>query len=94
MAVNIANGMDPKQKHLIPNIKKIKYPKTNSFFQVLSSDVKNLDGYNSYCFFCDEQHAATDTKLYDVLASSQGMRTNPLSFICTTAGYNLSGPYF
>ena len=94
MAVNIARGMDPKGKHLFPNIKKIKYPKTNSFFQVLSSDVKNLDGYNSYCFFVDEIHSAVDTKLYDVLASSQGMRNNPLSFICTTAGYNLSGPYY
>lgn len=94
MAVNIARGMDPKQKHLIPNIKRINYPKTKSFFQVLSSDVKSLDGYNSYCYFVDEMHASVDTKLYDVLASSQGMRTNPLSFICTTAGYNLSGPYF
>ena len=94
MAVNLAKGMDPKGKHLFPNIKKIRYPRTTSIFQVLSSDVKNIDGYNSYCFFCDEMHAAADTKLYDVLASSQGTRTNPLSFICTTAGYNLSGPYF
>jgi phage terminase large subunit-like protein len=60
---------------------------------VLASESATLDGYGSDMFIMDECHAQKDTKLYDVLASSQAARHNPLSFICTTRGFNLTGPY-
>ena len=47
---------------------------------------------NVQFFVQDEFHEAKDRRLYDVLASSQGMRTQPLAMVITTAGYNLDGP--
>lgn len=94
MCVGISKRMDPKRKHLRQTINRIKYDKKESFIQVLASEAASLDGYGSYFYVEDEFHAATDTKLFDVLASSQGARHNPLSMIVTTAGYNLTGPYY
>jgi phage terminase large subunit-like protein len=39
----------------------------------------------------DEAHEQKDSKLWDVLCSSQGMRDNPLACIITTAGFNKHG---
>lgn len=94
MCAAISKRMDPKRKHLRQTINRIKFDRKESFIQVLASEAASLDGYGSYFYVEDEFHAATDTKLFDVLASSQGARHNPLSFICTTAGYNLTGPYY
>lgn len=94
MCIGISKRMDPKRKHLRQTINRIKYDKKESFIQVLASEAASLDGYGSYFYVEDEFHAATDTKLFDVLASSQGARHNPLSMIVTTAGYNLTGPYY
>lgn len=67
---------------------KIKFDKTKSFLQVLSSDVSANDGWNSYLFVADEAHSYKDSKMYDVMKSSQGMRNNPLAIVITTAGFN------
>lgn len=67
---------------------KIKFDATKSFLQVLSSDANNNDGWNSYMFVADEAHSYPNSKMYDVMKSSQGMRNNPLNFIITTAGFN------
>lgn len=69
----------------------IKVPATKSIIQVLCSDSMTLDGYNSSCTLIDEMHAAKDWDLYNVLKSSQGMRTQPLTIVCTTAGFLLDG---
>lgn len=69
----------------------IKVPHTKSIIQVLCSDSMTLDGYNSSCTLIDEFHAAKDWELYNVMKSSQGMRLQPLTIICTTAGFLLDG---
>ena len=94
MCVNIAKRMDKKGRHLKSTINKIKFAKTDSYIQVLASDAASLDGYSASMFVEDEMHAAKDTKLYDVLSSSQGARKNPLSWIVTTAGHNPLCPYY
>lgn len=94
MAVNMAKKVDPKHKHLKPTINKLKYSKNDSYFKVLASDSATLDGYGAQLFIEDEMHSAPNTKLYDVLSSSQASAKNPLSLICTTAGFNLNYPYF
>ena len=94
MCVNIAKRMDKKGRHLKSTINKIKFAKTDSYIQVLASDSASLDGYSASMFVEDEMHAAKDTKLYDVLSSSQGARKNPLSWIVTTAGHNPLCPYY
>ena len=69
----------------------INIPKTKSIIQVLSSDAMGNDGYNASCFILDEFHASRSWDLYNVLKSSQGMRSQPLSIIITSAGFLLNG---
>ena len=69
----------------------IKFDTTKSVLQVLSSDASGNDGYNSYAFCLDEFHEQKDSKLWDVMCSSQGMRENSLGMIITTAGFNMFG---
>lgn len=94
MVKNIASRMDPKQKYLKPTLKKLKYDKTKSFCEALSSDASRLDGFNSFVFFQDEAHEAKTMDLFAVLATSQAARKNPLSFIITSAGKNPLCPYY
>ena len=94
MSCELSKLMDKSGKHIQRTINRVRYPKLNGFIQVLSSDTNNLDGYGASLFIEDEMHAAKDTRLYDVLQSSQGARHNPMSIIATSAGYNLSGPYY
>lgn len=91
MAVNFCKTIDVNQKYLKSFRDKIKFDATCSYMQVLSSDAATLDGFNSYLFVQDELHAAPDSKLYDVLKSSQGMRENPLAICITSAGFNKFG---
>lgn len=86
-----AGGMDVKQKYIKSFRNTVKFPITKSFLQVLSSDASKLDGFNSSLFVEDELHAAKDSKLYDVLKSSQGMRENPLAICITSAGFDKFG---
>ena len=89
MCRNIVDKLDPKHKHFKSYRDKIKFDATKSFLQVLSSDSGHNDGWNSYCFVADEVHAYPDSKMFDVMKSSQGMRDNPLAISITTAGFNL-----
>lgn len=89
MCSNIVGKLDPKRKWFKAYRDKIKFDKTKSFLQVLSSDSGNNDGWNSYFYCADEVHAYPDSKMYDVMKSSQGMRDNPIALAITTAGFNL-----
>lgn len=91
MASNFLGSIDPKGKYFKRYRDKIKFDTTKSFLQVLSSDASGNDGYNSYCFCLDECHEQPDSRLWDVMVSSQGMRSNPLGIIITTAGFNKFG---
>ena len=91
MASNFLQSIDPKGKYFERLRSKIKFDKTKSFIQVLSSEASGLDGFNASCFCLDEVHEQKDSKLYDVMISSQGMRDNPLSLLITTAGFNQFG---
>lgn len=94
MIQKMSKKIDPRQRYLKLTKNMVEFDYTDSFGQVLASEAASLDGYSSYFFVEDEMHAAKDTALYDVLASSQGARKNPLGCITTTAGYNINGPYF
>lgn len=80
--------LDPSHKYLKCLRNEIRFDATRSHIQVLSSDAGTLDGFNSSLFVEDELHAAKDSKLYDVLKSSQGMRVSPLAICITSAGFN------
>ncbi len=88
---NFAESLDPNRMLYKPYRDTIKIPHTKSKIQVLCSDSMSLDGYNSSCFIIDEMHAMKDWNLYNVMKSSQGMRTQPLAIVITTAGFLLDG---
>lgn len=91
MCSTFLGGIDTKGKYFKRYRDSIKFDHTKSLLQVLSSDASGNDGYNSYCFLLDECHEQPDSRLWDVMCSSQGMRKNPLAMIITTAGFNKFG---
>lgn len=88
---NLSESVDPKKRIFRRYRGYIKVPVTKSSIQVLSSDAMGNDGYNSSLFIIDEFHAMKDWALYNVMVSSQGMRTQPLGIVITTAGFLLQG---
>lgn len=60
----------------------------------LSADSNTQDGLNISCGIIDEYHAHKTDDLLNVIESSQGMRDQPLIFIITTAGHDLSNPCY
>ena len=91
MSKHFAGDLDPKHKHFERLRDTLKFPKMDSIMMVQASDSANLDGYNPSLFVLDEVHSYTDSKLYDVMVSGQGMRSNPLGILITTAGFSLTG---
>ena len=90
---DFAQSIDPKG--LIYKIYRndVRVPCTKSYIQTLSSDSMGNDGYNSQMFVIDEMHAQRNWDLYNVMKSSQGMRTQPLSIVITTAGFLIGDSY-
>lgn len=65
--------------------------KFQNFIKVLTANANTKDGLKPYVFVYDELHAAKDGELWRVLDEGTINRTNPLSIIISTAGYNLAG---
>jgi phage terminase large subunit-like protein len=49
-----------------------------------------MDGLNPHCGILDEVHAHPDRTIYDVLKSGMGARRQPMIWMITTAGFDLS----
>jgi len=88
------NTLDPKAQVLKPYRDSIRMNITASIINVFAADDSKLDGYNASMFLLDEYHAAKNSKLFDVLKSSQGMREQPIGMIITTAGFDKTGPCY
>lgn len=56
----------------------------------LGKDSKSMDGLNPHCAIIDEIHAHRTSEIYDVLKSALGGRLQPMIWIITTAGFDLS----
>lgn len=93
-ASNFAKGIDGKGKYLRAFRDRIYYDRTVSKMQVFAADDTKLDGFNASVYLLDEYHAAKNSRMRDVLESSQGMRENPLGIIITTAGFDRLSPCF
>lgn len=94
LAQGFVEKFDPHQNHFKAYQNKITFKDNRSFIKVVSSDPKGLDGYNCNFGIVDEYHAATDTKVRDVIRSSQGQRENPHLATITTAGMNKICPCY
>ncbi|MED4586663.1 terminase large subunit [Brevibacillus choshinensis] len=93
-----AKAMGEKSKDLSKRLKTTRdaiFHKTSgSKMLPLSKDTKTLDGLNPHLGIIDEYHAHPTSEMYDVVVSGMGQRPQPLLFIITTAGFNLSAPCF
>lgn len=94
MCSNFVKSIDPIGKYLKPYRDRVNFDKMLSTLRVLAADDSKLDGFNASMYLLDEYHAAKNTKLKDVLQSSQGMRDDPLGVIITTAGFDKLGPCY
>jgi phage terminase large subunit-like protein len=76
----------------IMSTKRIVYPRTGSFYQVLSSDVKSKSGLNPSCVILDEIWTYPNPDLAKMLTTGSGdAREQPLFIYLTTAGNKLQG---
>lgn len=66
-------------------------PAENSKFEAKSADGKTLDGLNTHCAIIDELHAHKTREVYDVVETSIGKRKQPIMWMITTAGFDLTG---
>ena len=89
-----AKSIDPKGKYLSILKQGIEYRKTMSTLKVISADASKQDGFNASFGIVDEYHAHKNSKLFDVIKSSQGFRQNPLMFVITTAGFDKTAPCY
>ena len=64
----------------------ITVPSTRGSWKVLSSESKSKHGYNPHGVLFDELHAQPNRELYDVMATGEGARSQPLTVYLTTAG--------
>ena len=67
---------------------------TASAYKPLSKDTKNKDGLNIHCGICDERHAWKTNEIYEVLKTGIGARSQPLIFSISTAGTDMTYPYY
>lgn len=74
--------------------KSIAVESTGSMFKPLSKETKNKDGLNPSGAICDEEHAWPSDDILNLIETGMGARKQPLIFGITTAGHNMSGPYF
>lgn len=81
-------------KHLTTWKSSITMESTASFYKPLSKESKNKDGLSPHCAICDELHAWPTDDIYNLIRSGMGARRQPLIFCITTAGFNMSLPYY
>lgn len=72
----------------------INFNKKFSYLKALSSETKNLDGFNPHCGVIDEYHAHRNNQIYKLLDDGTVQQDESLVFIITTAGFNLDGPCY
>jgi len=90
MASTFLSGLDPKGKLFRRYRDRINFDYTKSEIIVTAADASKLDGLNA-SFFCeDELEEAPNGDLWNVLETSQGMRSQPISIAICTAGFQLT----
>lgn len=72
----------------------VRYMANNSVLRCFAADSTKLDGFNASFALIDEYHAAINSKVRDVIKSSQGMRRNPHLCTITTAGFSRVSPCY
>jgi phage terminase large subunit-like protein len=76
------------QVEIVESQKRIVHPASGSFIKAISAEAYSKHGFNASVVIYDELHAAPNRELWDVLATSQGARVDPLLIAISTAGYD------
>jgi phage terminase large subunit-like protein len=63
----------------------------NSYFCPLGSNANTLDSLNPHCAVVDEIHKLAKRRVWDVIETAQGARTQPLLLGITTSGFDQAG---
>lgn len=74
-------------------IERKKNTQRSSFIRCVASNADKLDGLNASTVIMDEYSQADTADLYNVLTTSMGVRTNPLTVVITTASDKNTGPF-
>ena len=94
LVFNVAAKMvrnDPELEasvEIVDSQKRIVHRNSGSFYRAISAEAYSKHGFNASVVIYDELHAAPDRRLWDVLSTSQGARSQPLLMAITTAGYD------
>lgn len=94
LVFNVAAQMvrnDPylsKRLKILDSRKRITDMETGSFYRAISAEAYSKHGFNASMVIYDELHAAPNRDLWDVMATSQGARHEPLMIAITTAGFD------
>lgn len=81
-------SLDENEESVIQYYNALRYD--GNEVKIVASDSKRLDSLNLQVAILDEVHSYPDSRLYDVLKSSQGMRRQPLLIMITTAGEDVN----
>jgi phage terminase large subunit-like protein len=73
---------------IIDSQKRIVHRKSGSFYRAIAAEAYSKHGFNASVVIYDELHAAPSRELWDVLTTSQGARSHPLTLAISTAGYD------
>jgi phage terminase large subunit-like protein len=74
------------QVDIIDSQKRIVHRASGSIYRAISAEAYSKHGFNASVVIYDELHAAPTRELWDVLATSQGARAQPLMMAISTAG--------
>lgn len=76
------------QVEIIRSQWRIVHRASGSFCRAISAEATSAHSFNASVVIYDELHVAPDRDLWDVLATSQGARAQPLMIGISTAGYD------
>ncbi|MEM6364427.1 MAG: terminase large subunit, partial [Planctomycetota bacterium] len=83
-----------KSLRAVPSERRIVHEKSGSIFQALSSDADSAEGKNPHLLIADELHVWSNRQFFNALMYGDISRTQPLFFMITTAGENLTSVGF
>lgn len=91
-AVRMVQSSPPLRRSIAIRLNEIYNPRPGRAdkFAPLGRDSKSLDGLNPHGAILDEVHAHPTREMYDVIDSGMGARRQPLIWMITTAGFDLS----
>ena len=73
---------------IVESQKRIVHMASGSFCRAISAEAYSKHGFNASVVIYDELHCAQNRELWDVLATSQGGRQQPLMIAISTAGFD------